>query len=452
MSPARVGWAVIASLMLALWLVFSATPVLGGGDPAPPMQNITILKQDEALNPIADVTFDLAGSGDIATDGSGSAVFTGVLLGSADLELKETSNPSDSCNDPEDDVLGSLFIDVSITGVVTVDDPDTEDGLTAEVGAGELGPVILVTNTCGEDSDGSGITNDVTIDLNILKQDQDGEPLADVEFGLFTDASGGGFTTGDDGTFALPDITLDAIGEVDLTLTETVNDNEGCEEDVLGSLDIDVISATELEVTDTDTDDALTAEVVDGTIVITNDCAIEVPIGDSDDLVIIKVDQDGARLAGVDFTLAGDGGGGTTDVQVTDGDGIALFENPAFGASFTLTETAGAERCEQAADASIDIDVSLTGVVTATDPDAEDSLDVDLESDLDVLGDADVVVLVNTCGDSGQEGGGGVQVPDTATTGSSGTTAPLAALAGLLVLMALAASLLTAKGAGEGNP
>jgi hypothetical protein len=261
--------AVAVALALSSGLLLSATPASAGLATV----DLQIVKLDDQGTPLPDVVFTLGTSAGVATDGNGAAVFEALFVSSADLSLTETGNPAHHCNDPDDDVLGSLTVDISAGGDITVEDADPTDDVSGVVVSGKGGSAIVITNACGEDSDGSGVTNDVTLDLRILKQDQDGDPLANVAFGVaITDVGATSGTTGADGLLELQDITVDADGEVDLTLTEATNPNDGCDDAPLGSITVDVVTALELIVADVDTSDGLTAEVVGRTIVLTNDC------------------------------------------------------------------------------------------------------------------------------------------------------------------------------------
>ena len=447
-SLTRVAWAVIASIALMLSLVLTATPVRAGLQ-LDGQVDLTIVKMDENGNLLPGVTFSLDGGAGVTTDGFGGAFFDNVdtdFETDTVLTLEETGNENDQCDDPEDNVLGDLEVTVTAADVVTVTDLTDTDNLDVQ---GVAGTTITVVNTCGDDS--SIITDEVTFDLTIVKEDQDGGLLDDVTFSLDGDLA----TTGEDGegNAIFEDITLDLLADAQLDLSEISNENEECDDnDVLGDLTIDVTSVTELDVTDNDESDDLMIDAVSGTtITIVNECG-------GGDLEIIKTDDEGNLLGDVEFNLSGNGDSTIDLDEITNDDGSAIFENVELDSSFTLTETSGSDECAQDEETSLTIDVSIDGVITLTDEDDEDSLDIDLDSDLGVdldlglLDDEDaLIVLVNECTESGTGAGGGSAtpstVPDTAIGAPSVPAGPLALLISMLVLIASAGTLLTLRSA-----
>ncbi|MGH2454727.1 MAG: SpaA isopeptide-forming pilin-related protein [Candidatus Limnocylindria bacterium] len=184
--------------------------------------DLALVKEDEEGSPLADVDLNLVGEGDLdvtmTTDELGQVTFTGLAEGT--YTLTETANPDETC-----DTGGSLTVEVSAEGVITITDDDPESGLSViDNGDGTW----TIVNTCVEQEEESG-----TLEVEKIFCPTDGE--ARTEFDVFGPVSptfrvqqvepGEGCSVGADVTFTIwqgetlvDTVTTDADGIVEISL------------------------------------------------------------------------------------------------------------------------------------------------------------------------------------------------------------------------------------------
>ena len=241
-------------------------------------EDLVLVKQDIEGAALSGVGFTLGTGAEIFTT-EGELTFEGLAEGT--FTLTETSNPDENC-----ETGGTLTVDVSAEGVITVSDDDETDGL-AIVSFDSTTNTVVVSNDCENGGEGDMVTVSI---MKHLCNDVSTVP----EFEAVEDAGAGG-QPGGDGTIpglvatvlACPTIVLTgdvptegAITNGNVDFDFTVIDADGtqllsedgmfeqaalCEDDV--NLDADGDGSIEADVC-LDTSHYM-FEVVDGTVVIT---------------------------------------------------------------------------------------------------------------------------------------------------------------------------------------
>lgn len=241
-------------------------------------EDLVLVKQDSEGAALSGVGFTLGTGAEIFTT-DGELTFEGLAEGT--FTLTETSNPDENC-----ETGGTLTVDVSAEGVITVSDDDETDGL-AIVSFDSTTNTVVVSNDCENGGEGDMVT------VSIMKH-LCNDVSTVSEFEAVEDAGAGG-QPGGDGTIpglvatvlACPTIVLTgdvptegAITNGNVDFDFTVIDADGtqllsedgmfeqaalCEDDV--NLDADGDGSIEADVC-LDTSHYM-FEVVDGTVVIT---------------------------------------------------------------------------------------------------------------------------------------------------------------------------------------
>jgi uncharacterized protein (DUF2141 family) len=230
----------------------------GGGESS----SLNLVKTDQNGDALGNVEFTLTGITDTefsavaTTDADGKLVFTDLVEGS--YTLTETANENGDC-----DMNGTLTVEVSATGEITVTDDDDSSGINITAWDGETN-TLTVENNCGGGGGGGS-------ELNLVKVDENGDALGDVTFHLSLNESE--FTV-DETTDANGQLTFSDLGAGTFTLTETANDNGDC--DITGALTVEISDPGVITVTDDDDTTGINIKTWDSatnTLTIENNCA-----------------------------------------------------------------------------------------------------------------------------------------------------------------------------------
>jgi hypothetical protein len=388
----------------------------GGGESS----SLNLVKNDQNGDALGNVEFTLTGVTDpefsavATTDADGKLTFTDLVEGT--YSLTETANDNGDC-----DTSGTLTVTVTAAGEVIVTDDDESAGINISAWDTETN-TLTVENNCGGGTSGGG-------ELNLVKNDQNGDALGDVEFTLtgVTDPEFSAVATTDvDGTLAFSD-----LAEGTYTLTETGNDNGDC--DTSGTLTVEVSANGEITVTDDDDTSGINITAWDAqtnTLTVENNCGGGGGAGT--ELNLVKVDQNGDALGSVTFHLSLNESEFFVD-ETTDANGQLIFSDLGAG-TFTLTETAN-DNGDCDITGALTVEISDAGVITVTDDDDTSGINIKTWDSA-----TNTLTIENNCaggttvtppvrgGTKGSTGGpGGGQLPNTSMPG--GDQLPIALLA-----------------------